>query len=97
MKYKEIHFEDKGQDFLFWVINENNVVVDSQPFQAGIWCGAQLLNVKIGNHPIIINEVEPMTLNYRILKIEEPKEIYEFWQYPDNREKRLACRGELVT
>lgn len=36
----KIHFEDHGQDFLYWVIDtEKERVVECEPFQAAIWVG----------------------------------------------------------
>ncbi len=35
----EVTFEDKGQDFLVWIIDEDGYVLDSQPFQKNIWVG----------------------------------------------------------
>ena len=37
-KYK-ITFEDEGQDFLEWIIDEDGYVLDSQPFQRSVWVG----------------------------------------------------------
>ena len=34
-----IEFEDFGQDFLRWFIDEDGYVIDSQPFQRSIWAG----------------------------------------------------------
>lgn len=34
-----IEFEDEGQDFLVWRIDKDGHVLDSQPFQRGIWGG----------------------------------------------------------
>lgn len=34
-----ITFEDHGQDFLTWQLDNNGVVVDCTPFQATTWCG----------------------------------------------------------
>ncbi len=45
-----ITFQDHGQDFLIWRI-ENDKVVDSQPFQFRQWGGAKILNgesLKVG-------------------------------------------------
>lgn len=39
-----IEFEDHGQDFLKWEIDEAAIVIDSKPFQFGIWGGCQVLN-----------------------------------------------------
>lgn len=35
----KITFEDHGQDFLTWQLDNNGVVVDCLPFQATTWCG----------------------------------------------------------
>lgn len=66
-----IIFEDRGQDFLEWDIDEDGVVVDSRPFQAGIWKGKLVSNVKVGEHPTIMNlrDGEQRQLNYRIIGI----------------------------
>ena len=34
-----IYFEDYGQDFLEWHINEDGYVIDSKPYQRRIWAG----------------------------------------------------------
>jgi hypothetical protein len=34
-----IEFEDYGQDFLKWYIDEDGFVLDSIPFQKSIWAG----------------------------------------------------------
>lgn len=36
-----VHFEDKGQDFLEWDI-EDGVVVDCRPFQGWLWNGTKV-------------------------------------------------------
>lgn len=38
----EIHFEDHGQDFLWWKLDEAGKVIDCGPFQGSIWCGKQV-------------------------------------------------------
>lgn len=40
---KTIIFEDNGQDFLEWDIDEEGKVVDCRPFQSAIWCGYRVL------------------------------------------------------
>jgi phage gp16-like protein len=42
-KCRTIVFEDFGQDFFEWDVDENNSVVGCRPFQAWVWCGAQVL------------------------------------------------------
>ncbi len=46
MSIKTILFEDHGQDFLEWDINELGEVVDSRPYQGWIWSGCMVLNLK---------------------------------------------------
>lgn len=41
---KTITFEDQGQDFLEWDIDDKGVVVGCRPFQGSIWCGLRVLN-----------------------------------------------------
>lgn len=41
---KTIYFQDNGQDFTHWQIDDKGMVVDSQPFQAHIWTGCKVLN-----------------------------------------------------
>lgn len=43
---KRIKFEDHGQDFTWWDVDEDGIVVGCGPFQAGIWCGC-----KVRSHP----------------------------------------------
>lgn len=38
----KIHFEDHGQDFLTWHLNNNGIVVDVEPFQASFWVGLKV-------------------------------------------------------
>lgn len=69
-----IFFEDKGQDFLEWDVDEHGVVVDSRPFQRLIWQGNLVSNIKIGERPTLMNPREGVErqLNYRITDI-QPK------------------------
>jgi len=41
---KIIEFEDQGQDFTTWEIDENGLIVDCKPFQASVWCGGIVPN-----------------------------------------------------
>lgn len=48
-KYK-ITFEDDGQDFLVWFIDERGEVIHCTPFQASVWNGMMVCvdRIKIG-------------------------------------------------
>lgn len=40
-----IHFEDHGQDFLDWIVDDKGTVIDVNPFQLSIWGGNQVLGI----------------------------------------------------
>lgn len=69
-----IFFEDNGQDFLQWDIDQDGVVTDSRPFQAGAWVGTFLSDIKVGGRPTITHPREGIQrlLNYRVIDI-QPK------------------------
>ena len=41
---RTIVFEDDGQDFLEWDVDEKGVVVDCRPFQQNVWNGTKVVN-----------------------------------------------------
>ncbi len=77
VKRQRIHFEDQGQDFLWWDINELDEVIDCGPFQASVWVGCQLIidnegGLLEGDRPFFVNQDgEMLQLNYAIEQIEE--------------------------
>lgn len=40
-----IHFQDMGQDFLRWQVDETGTVIGSWPFQKQVWAGLQVTNL----------------------------------------------------
>lgn len=76
-KHRKLHFEDQGQDFLWWEINEEEEVVDCGPFQASIWVGCQLITdsetgLVEGDCPVFMNKQGEMKqLLYKVEEIEE--------------------------
>lgn len=36
---RKIRIEDKGQDFLWFVVDEDDKIVDAGPFQTAFWSG----------------------------------------------------------
>ncbi|WP_193222238.1 hypothetical protein [Alkalilimnicola sp. S0819] len=68
-----IRFEDQGQDFLEWDIDQEGVVVDSRPFQRHVWCGTQVQDVAIGQQPTVITPHVGVAglLNYRVVHIRQ--------------------------
>ncbi len=72
-----IHFEDHGQDFLKWYLDERGYVLDSQPFQRNVWVGKSTVPdfVQVGALlPIFMEEKTGHDcfshVNYPIKKIE---------------------------
>ena len=55
-----IEFEDHGQDFLKWYIDKNGYVLDSRPFQKGVWIGilTRPQNAEVGHELHIWNHGE---------------------------------------
>jgi hypothetical protein len=66
-----IEFEDFGQDFLTWFIDERGYVLDSQPFQRWIWAGRFTIpeTAKVGEK-LAIWTGEESYVNYPIKSIE---------------------------
>jgi hypothetical protein len=76
MGIRTITFEDHGQDFLKWDIDEKGNVIDCRPFQAWIWCNKIVTNhtqLKVGgyvkNKDIRTNEIGE--IRYPIIAITE--------------------------
>ena len=61
-----ISLEDNGQDFLQFVV-ENNVVIESIPFQTSVWKGMYIPveNLKVGELCLVHN---PPHINFGALK-----------------------------
>jgi len=72
-KITRIHFDDQGQDFLWWDLDESGLVVDCGPFQASIWVGSKVdMPVEEFTKPYFENKYEEyLQLNYYIDSIEE--------------------------
>jgi hypothetical protein len=75
---KKIFFEDRGQDFLWWVVDDKGAVIDCGPFQATVWTKCTVLNhdrLFVGGGVLIKTpqEEKPLTINYLIESIETLK------------------------
>ena len=72
-KYK-IHFEDNGQDCLYWWIDEGGEVLHSN-LQSSIWNGklVSLFELKVGKfiEIMIIEKMANQALNFKVIEIEE--------------------------
>lgn len=73
----KIEFEDHGQDFLTWEIDQSGKIVDSKPFQAGIWCKyhvAYVNELKVGGFVDIYKKDDDegtIMIKYPIASIEK--------------------------
>ncbi|WP_336834387.1 hypothetical protein [Sphingobacterium siyangense] len=71
---KKIHFEDNGQDFLWWEIDPDGVVVGCGPFQHNVWVGSTVINhlrLRAGGPVYFIsNQGKKLTLIHKILIVE---------------------------
>lgn len=95
--FKELQLEDHGQDFTLFVVNEENVIVDCQPFQQDVWIGKKLaMPASVGDKPILMINDVPNQLNYAVTEITEPVDKYEFWKYPHDKAARTKTRGALM-
>lgn len=67
---KRIIFEDHGQDFLEWVIDETNTVVECEPAQGFVWNQSVVLTMEVGEQPEIQTWTGlKFTLAYPIVEI----------------------------
>jgi hypothetical protein len=70
-----LHFQDDGQDFLWWNVNSKGVVTSCEPFQSSIWNGKVVQNLeelvkdKCGV-VTILNGKEPMSIIHLVEKVE---------------------------
>lgn len=74
---KRIHFEDNGQDFLWWDIDAAGSVVGCGPFQAWCWVGLEvaLSTVRKGSCIATRRPGQPETegrLKHRVSRVERP-------------------------
>ncbi len=81
-KLKRIFFEDHGQDFLYWDIDQDGSVVDCGPFQYSVWVGTKVFrtdepdSLATGKQILFQSKSmdSPRILIYPIEKIEELEE-----------------------
>lgn len=70
---RKIYFEDKGQDFLWWIIDEFGLVIDCGPFQGFVWIGStvDLDTIKEGSNLCLeTDSVGYMMLKHKVESIE---------------------------
>jgi phage gp16-like protein len=74
---RTITFEDMGQDFLEWDVDDKDVVVGCRPFQAWVWCGTQIMGDCI--HPGSFLRIRTKlgneyTLRHKVVSVEAAKQ-----------------------
>ena len=73
----KIHFEDKGQDLLWFEVNTKTELIESAgPFHNSLYAGAWLpdLNFKVGGFVEYSGKFGPGTIKYPITKIESDED-----------------------
>ena len=85
-------FEDDGQDFLQWYINDEGIVVDCQPSQGRTWVGMKIVPDEYvkGDH---LKFVRGGFLKHKIksIRILKKKEIVEVGGYYKDWKKIQAA------
>ena len=69
--HHRIVFEDHGQDFLEWEVIDG-VVIDSRPFQGGVWKGTKIDMTKAAEGqlmPIITKRGERRVIMYPVVSM----------------------------
>ena len=73
MKKITIFFEDQGQDFLEWDLEDMKVVA-VRPVHGFIWVGSKLIGtLKVGQAPSFLSAGEVKSMNYKLVKITKAK------------------------
>lgn len=75
-KYKVV-FEDKGQDFLIWWLDERGEVLHSEPFQASVWNGTMVIlsSLKVDSYLKIVSNLRlKRSLIYKVIDITQLKQ-----------------------
>lgn len=65
---KRIHFEDDGQDFLSWLVDDQGYVIESEPFQTWVWAGYQVLALNTVRRGHLLNIKRPSDGEIRVMK-----------------------------
>jgi len=68
-----LELEDHGQDFTTWDLDEDGVVIDSQPFQASVWRGVRVRNHRLlragAQLQLTLEDGRELTLNYPVAMV----------------------------
>ena len=72
-----LHFEDQGQDFLRWELDDKGKVIGCQPFQSGVWRGLHVVNhkaLRLGSFVRYVRKGESTSeqrIRYPLIKVED--------------------------
>lgn len=66
-----VHFEDHGQDFLEWDLDEHGQVVACRPFQALVWCGKRVMAPPVVGQKLHLRRPDgsETLINYPVAKV----------------------------
>lgn len=72
----KIHFEDNGQDFLTWEVDEEGQVIGCHPFQAAVWCGKYVLQQEYlcPGHSVFYSDIPIVRINQPIRELKHKVE-----------------------
>lgn len=93
----EIIFEDKGQDFLRWILSSDGVVIACTPFQAWAWCGGRVKNaetLQVGGLVEFESGQYSSTIKYRIIMLRKGDASLALGASGEaSREAEIATKG----
>lgn len=65
-------FDDQGQDFLRWTLDERGIVIKCEPFQGAVWNGVRVLdfqNLAEGDLVSIETKTDVRTLRHPLISV----------------------------
>ena len=74
MSTTNLSFDDHGQDFLHWTLDEQGVVIDCKPLQGWVWNGARVLdfqNLAEGSLVTIVHNGDVRTIRYPLVGVKK--------------------------
>jgi len=72
----KIRFEDNGQDFLEWEVDDDGQVIGCEPFQASVWCGKYVLQPEYlqRGHSVFYSDTPIVRINQPIRELKHKVE-----------------------
>lgn len=84
-RMRTVRLQDFGQDFLEFDLDENNVIVETRPFQGWLWNGRTILEESLRRHrlPILVKpDGTSLELRYPIERISRRRNAPEMAARP---------------